>query len=154
MTTLIHCIYTSTATTSFSAAQLAELLRKARISNEAAGITGMLLFTEQSFFQILEGQESDVDSCYARIQLDPRHTKLTRIIREVIAQRSFGEWTMGFANPAPDAVRAIDGLNDFFGENSCFDGLDPGRAKRLLTAFATGRWRSTLSGPPGAAVRT
>jgi hypothetical protein len=149
---LIHCIYTSTAKAGFSAAQLAELLRRARIRNQAAGITGMLLYTEGSFFQALEGEAGDVDDCYARIQVDPRHGKVTRIIREAIARRSFSDWTMGFSEVTPNALSEIDGLNDFFGDKSCFDGLDSGRAKKLLTAFAAGRWRSTLSEPPGSQV--
>jgi len=152
MTTLIHCIYTSAATADFSAAQLTELLHKARVANAAVGITGMLLYSEGNFFQVLEGQASDVDACYARINLDRRHTKLTRIIREIISHRSFGEWTMGFANPERDALRAIEGLNDFFEGQTCFEQLDPGRAKKLLAAFALGRWRSTLSGPPSKGV--
>lgn len=152
MADLIHCIYTSTAKAGFSAAQLAELLRRARVRNQAAGITGMLLYSERSFFQVLEGNVGDVDACYTRIQLDPRHGKVTRIIRETIARRSFGDWTMGFSEVAPNALNEIDGLNDFFGDKSCFDGLDSGRAKKLLTAFAAGRWRNTLSEPPASQV--
>ena len=148
MADLIHCIYTSTAKAGFGAAQLAELLRLARARNQATEITGMLLYSERSFFQAIEGKATDVDACFARIQLDPRHGKVTRIIREAIARRSFGDWTMGFSEVTPNALNEIEGLNDFFGDKSCFDGLDSGRAKKLLTAFAAGRWRTTLSEPP------
>ncbi len=127
---------------------LALLLRRARAKNQAADISGMLLYSECSFFQVLEGPASAVDACFARIQVDPRHARETRIVREVIAHRSFGDWTMGFSPVLQETQERVEGLNDFFDGRACFDGLDRGRAKKLLVAFGAGRWRSTLSDLP------
>ena len=57
----------------------------------------MLLFIEGSFFQILEGAAQTVTRLYDVILNDSRHTRVTQIIREPIASRSFSEWTMGFS---------------------------------------------------------
>jgi hypothetical protein len=40
-------------------------------------------------------------------------------------------------------VAGIIGANDFFGKKTCFDELSAGRAKKLLAAFADGRWRTS-----------
>jgi hypothetical protein len=51
---------------------------------------------------------------------------------------------MGYPKLENRELRAIVGGNDFFSEGSCLDGLQTGRAKKLLAAFATGRWRSRI----------
>jgi Sensors of blue-light using FAD len=140
---LEHIIYASVAAQDFGAPQLAELLQKARTANERLGLTGMLLHTDSdgSFFQVLEGEPSAIDQLLQKLNLDKRHSNLTLIIREPIAERAFAGWTMGFASVSPEKLRKIPGLNDFFRAGSCFTELDSGRAKKLLAAFAEGRWR-------------
>ena len=140
---LEHMIYASVATQDFGAPQLTELLNKARVANEGVGLTGMLLHSDSdgSFFQVLEGEPAAIDRLLQKLQLDKRHSHLTIIIREPIAERAFADWSMGFASVSPEKLRKIPGLNDFFKEGSCFTQLDSGRAKKLLAAFAEGRWR-------------
>lgn len=147
MPSLIHLIYASVATQEFGAGDLAYLLQQSREPNARTGLTGMLLFSDGSFFQVLEGEAKEVDKLYQKLHQDKRHTQLTLIIREPIAARSFGCWSMGFSHISPEELGAIDGLNDFFQEGSCFAELDAGRAKKLLAAFANGRWRVRLMGP-------
>jgi len=122
-----------------------ELLRKARNKNASLNVTGMLLFIDGCFFQILEGPAEQVDQIYATISADDRHGKVTTIIREPIAQRDFNEWTMGYVGLTPDEAGEIDGLNDFFTNGQSISDLDSGRAKKLLQAFKQGRWRVRLS---------
>ena len=151
MSDLMHCIYASAATRLFETAELTALLQGARKHNDAAGLTGMLLYTEGSFFQVLEGAPDAVESLYARIERDKRHEQVTKIVAEAIPSRSFGQWTMGFSQVSRKELALISGSNDFFSGSSCFIGLDSGRAKKLLSAFREGRWRKTLAGAPTAA---
>ena len=148
MPPLEHLVYASVAAQKFDASQLAELLQKARAANERAGLTGMLLHTDSdgSFFQVLEGEPAAIDQLVGKLRLDKRHSHLTTIIREPIAKRSFGSWSMGFSSVSPEELTKIDGLNDFFDGGSCFLQLDTGRTKKLLAAIAEGRWRVKLSG--------
>ena len=143
MPAMEHVIYASVAAVDFGAPQLAELLEKARAANELVGLTGMLLHSDAdgSFFQVLEGEPEAIDRLLNKLSADKRHSHLTIIIREPIAERAFADWTMGFASVSPEKLRKIPGLNDFFKEGSCFTELDSGRAKKLLAAFAEGRWR-------------
>ena len=142
---LILVIYTSAATQYFDPNTLLALLEKARAKNASLGVTGMLLFENGSFFQILEGPEAAVDSLYKTIAQDNRHEKVVTIIREPIAKRAFAEWTMGLADVSLQNLDEIVGLNDFFSSGKSFDGTNPGRAKKLLDAFRQGRWRSKVS---------
>jgi hypothetical protein len=152
MPTLIHLIYASTALEHFGTEQLTDLLRQSREANERVNLTGMLLFSDGNFFQVLEGEPAAVDKLYEKLQQDKRHVQVTLIVKEAIASRSFGDWSMGFSSISPEQLETVEGLNDFFSAGSCFAQLDTGRAKKLLAAFASGRWRASLMGPtrPGA----
>lgn len=142
MVQLIHLIYASVATLDFGEAQLAELLQQSREANKRLGLTGILLYSEGSFFQVLEGEPTVVDQLYERIIADKRHERAILIIREPIAKRSFGSWSMGFSRISRKQLRNVEGLNDFFHSGSCFIQLDAGRAKKLLAAFGEGCWRA------------
>lgn len=148
MTDLISYVYNSAAAVDFSESDLLELLEKSRNKNAANGVTGILLFVDGCFFQILEGPVEQIESLVTLIQEDARHTKMTQIIREPIAQRSFSAWTMGFAQITSEELGQIDGLNDFFAEQKVLTDIDAGRAKKLLHAFSKGRWRVKLSSIP------
>jgi hypothetical protein len=143
MSPLIHCIYASAAR-DFTDPALHDLLRQARLRNTKAAVTGMLLYTTGSFFQVIEGAPAIVDAMFARIAKDPRHEKVTVINRERIAHRSFEDWSMGYTALSREDLQLIVGSNDFFEGNSCYLGLGNGRAKKLLRAFAQGRWRVQL----------
>jgi hypothetical protein len=143
---LIHCIYASRALAAPDEAEAQALLDHARRKNTALGITGMLLQIEDSFFQVLEGEADAVDSVYRVIAQDPRHDRVTQIIREPIVQRSFADWSMGFAAVKREQVRAVIGANDFFGSAQCMECINPGRAKKLLLSFRSGRWRTEHTG--------
>jgi hypothetical protein len=151
MPSLEHLIYASVATQAFGASQLTQLLEKSRASNGRLGLTGMLLHSDSdgSFFQVIEGGHAAVDNLLQKLLLDGRHSHLTMIIREPIAERSFDGWTMGFSSVSPEKLRKIPGLNDFFQKGSSFTDLDAGRAKKLLAAFAEGRWRPKHLGATG-----
>ncbi|MDA0269333.1 MAG: BLUF domain-containing protein, partial [Cyanobacteria bacterium] len=82
MSPLIHLIYSSAATRPFQDDELVELLAHSRAKNARCGITGMLLYDNGSFFQILEGSSEAVDQLYQSIAQDERHTKAVVIIRE------------------------------------------------------------------------
>jgi len=142
---MIHCIYASTASRAYGPQELADLLTVARARNLERGVSGVLLHIDGNFFQVLEGQAEVVDALYERIARDPRHARVTLIVRERIARRAFADWSMGFAEIASAQLSDTLGLNDFFDGGSYLDRLTPGRAKKLLTAFAAGRWRQAAA---------
>lgn len=138
---LTHIIYASSASPGFHDADLVPILNAARIKNARLNVTGMLLYTAGSFFQVIEGEASVLDELLRTITADPRHTNVTKIIEEPISERDFEAWTMGYSAVSVSDLNLLDGFGDFFREGDTFNDLPAGRAKKLLAAFAGGRWR-------------
>ena len=90
MTGLIQCIYSSAATPEFKEYEITPFLEKIRTANAKCGVTGMLLYIEGSFFQILEGPQDIVETLVQKIESDPQHKRVTIIVKEAVAARSFG----------------------------------------------------------------
>lgn len=143
---LSHLIYASTAVPGLDASDLKSILQAARSNNARLSVTGMLLYTSGSFFQVLEGDESVLMDLFSLISLDPRHRNVSQIIKEPIAERAFSEWTMGFSEMDRSDLEGLEGLDDFFQKDDSLINLQPGRAKKLLAAFSQGRWRARLEG--------
>ena len=102
----------------------------------------MLLYCEGNFFQVLEGEEDAVHAIYETIKRDPRHSDIVKIIEEGISERSFGDWSMGLMTATQKQIQEeVEGFNDFFQGGSCLRDVDRGRSRKLLEAFAKGRWR-------------
>jgi len=141
---LIQLIYSSTATHALARGEIEALLSQSREKNARLGITGMLLYIDRSFFQVLEGEEEIIDALFSTISGDRRHTKVTTIIREAVKERAFPDWSMGYADISAGDADAIVGENDFFRKGESLDRLTQGRAKKLLLAFKEGRWRAHL----------
>ncbi len=140
---LIHCIYCSAATNqNLSNDELEEILEQSRVNNASREITGMLLFESGAFFQVLEGEEADVEALYSKIERDPRHHSVRKLITEEIEERAFGEWSMGYPRVTKKDLEEIPGLNDFFAQGKSFMQMGAGRAKTLIGAFQQGRWRA------------
>ncbi|QKG58011.1 BLUF domain-containing protein [Hymenobacter sp. BRD128] len=85
----------------FSEPQLQQLLGQARAFNARHGLTGILLYGQDQFFQVLEGDQLTVHALYARIQQDPRHRDVTTLVDKAIAQRSFADWSMAYHTLPP-----------------------------------------------------
>jgi EAL domain-containing protein (putative c-di-GMP-specific phosphodiesterase class I) len=142
---LTQVVYCSTATKKLTRDKLEGLLRISQRRNEKLGITGMLLSAGRSFLQVIEGEKKNVDQLVSSIEKDDRHRNITVIIREPIAKRSFGEWTMGYADLRTVDVESIVGTNYFILQDEPLTHIEQGRARKLLDLFKKGRWRAKIS---------
>jgi Sensors of blue-light using FAD. len=102
---MFHLIYTSRARQDFGAADLKKLLTHSRSNNDSVNVTGMLIYHNEAFLQVLEGDESSVRKIFKRIEKDPRHAGLVtlRSQKSFGERRIFGDWSMGFANASNNA---------------------------------------------------
>ena len=62
--------------------------------NATSGITGSLLFVDDSFIQILEGPSDGVEETFERICRDFRHTDVQLVDLVNVPERRFPEWGM------------------------------------------------------------
>ncbi len=143
---LVHCIYCSASNDpNLDEDGLQTILDQSRNNNNKIDVTGILLYHAGSFFQVLEGDRKVVDTLYDKIEKDPRHNNLLKLIVEPIEERAFEKWTMGYPKISQKDLASIPGLNDFFTQGKSYLELEEGRAKLLLSAFKSGQWRSALS---------
>lgn len=97
---LVRCLYASRAASGTSAAVLDDILTQSRRNNPAKGITGLLCVSDHVFIQLLEGGRDEVCDLYNAIVRDARHEHVRLLAFDEIAQRQFGNWTMGQVNLA------------------------------------------------------
>jgi len=101
---MYELVYTSVAQSDFSDAELAALLSQSRENNARLGISGLLLYANREFVQLLEGEEHSVQSLYQGIRQDPRHTSVEVLHEGPIDVRAFAQWSMAF--------RAVENINE------------------------------------------
>lgn len=68
---LTTLIYRSQVDPAWPLIDLDALIHRASGKNMPLGITGILLFNGQQFFQVLEGNEEILESLFSAIQCDP-----------------------------------------------------------------------------------
>ncbi len=111
---LIHLIYISSATSWPSEDDLKKLLEQARARNIKQNLTGMLLYDNATYMQVLEGAPEDVHGVYASILKDERNTGNVILIEEEISERSFPNWSMGFKDLSSCTPEELPGFVDIF----------------------------------------
>lgn len=134
---MFFLIYVSSAVMPFSRSELVELLAKSHENNAALDVSGMLLYKDGNFMQVLEGEEEVVRNLYAKIGLDPRHRGLLIILQGSLEERQFPDWSMGFRDlNAADAI-STPGYNEFLNTPLTDEkfSLDPTRSQKLLMVF-------------------
>jgi hypothetical protein len=96
---LVRLLYASRLDPARDGAEIIEsILSQSRDKNPALGITGVLCHGGGVFMQVLEGGRAPVNALYNRIAADKRHREVTLLHYEEIAERRFGNWTMGQVN--------------------------------------------------------
>jgi len=143
---LYQLIYISTAVQPFGERELSELLRHSRRSNQTRGLTGMLLYHEGSFLQVLEGPKQEVLRLYARIERDPRHVTSRVLLRGEVPERSFAGWAMGFYRTTSESEAELQGFPDVLAHGFAERvRQEPDRARTALLAFRRDAWRPHVS---------
>jgi hypothetical protein len=139
---LQQIIYTSAALDDFSEVDLSRLLLKARPRNAALDVTGMLLYHDRSFLQVLEGDPTHVAQVFERIRHDRRHTRILTIMNRAVEERQFRDWAMGFV-ALKELASSLPGYSDYLrhrGDVTRAGGL----ADKVLSQFRDGRYRNSV----------
>jgi hypothetical protein len=133
---ITQLIYISRATQILSSSDLLLLLKQANVRNKNLSITGMLLYKDQSFMQLLEGPSDSVKQVFHSIKNDHRHKRITLISEKVVESRLFKGWGMGFTDIEREKL-SLEGFVDYFSDPSSIKGLveRPSDALDLLTHF-------------------
>ena len=135
---LIQLIYLSSLADIKLEPEIGKILESSVRRNEANGITGMLLYANGNFMQVLEGEQQAVEDTYARICADPRHYDIIDLIKAPIAQRQFAQWSMGYQHLSAEFLRKFPSYALFFmfRANDGAIRAEPGIALDLLRQFS------------------
>ena len=112
-TNLKYLVYVSKESRKLSPTDLDEILAASQRYNDANKVSGILLYVEGRFFQVLEGPGDEVDQLYQTISKDPRHTESTIIAQGELQQRFFKGWNMRFNKVSEDEFALLTGVRKF-----------------------------------------
>lgn len=101
-------VYVSAASWKLSQDEIDAILAAARRENPAHGVTGMLLYADLGFLQVLEGPKDGVEFIYQRILGDKRHRAQRILVDQDANERLFAQWSMGFDRPDPRRAKDSD----------------------------------------------
>lgn len=97
---MFYLIYSSKAVPQISENELRDIISAAERNNRENNITGLLIFYNGTFIQMLEGDESAVMETFDKIEEDERHTAVLKLFSGNEEKRHFPDWKM--------ALRVVD----------------------------------------------
>lgn len=141
MSRLHQLVYVSAARHPFSPEELDHLLEQSRRHNGRNGLTGLLLYEDGSFLQLLEGPEQAVRTTFSRIAQDHRHHRVMTVHEVDVDERSFPAWSMGYPRLGAAGSMRPEGYADFFAQAKNAE-AQPAKtvAQQIVNAFRQGRW--------------
>ncbi|KAA1243276.1 BLUF domain-containing protein [Aquimarina sp. RZ0] len=88
--------YVSTTNPELSDAEIQELLDFVKQNNRHQNFTGVLMYSDGNFFQVLEGEKKEVSIMFEKIKLDSRHHSMIMIFDREITKSSFTNYDTAF----------------------------------------------------------
>jgi hypothetical protein len=92
---IYRVLYTSQCSPEVNEEEVFKIIKHAQEKNTAQGITGMMLYVDDNFIQVLEGEKEQVKALYQKISMDQRHFAIKTVLEGFIPKRLFENWTMG-----------------------------------------------------------
>ncbi len=108
---IFHLSYVSTASECLKFDDFRKILESANHNNNEKNITGILVYCNNHFFQILEGNKEDVLSIYENILVDRRHDNLIKLQEGYSEKRQFERWEMAFKSYNTE-LQQLDNFNN------------------------------------------
>ena len=139
MKDLIHLVYVSFSVKNLTEKDLEELLVDIRQRNKLQKVTGLLLYNDGTFIQLIEGKSGIIQNLYEKIQNDRRHSNVVLLLEESIKKRAFPDWTMGYYKLSKEQSGKIPGDSDFMHSTDSVKLIESTsyEAMKLLNSFKT-----------------
>jgi hypothetical protein len=92
---LSQLVYVSNRKPNCTAEEIEKILVACKKNNPPLNITGVLLYSDTKFIQLVEGEAKVIMELYDKIKKDPRHSNAMMISYNPIQEKSFPSWHMG-----------------------------------------------------------
>jgi hypothetical protein len=125
---MYYLVYKSSARQSLTHLQLVEILQSSHRNNSLLGVTGMLLYCQGKFLQVLEGERDIVHNLFLKIVKNPLHTDASVLLEGGISHRNFESWVMGYKSLDDAELLSLSGFKNidyFFDTTSINDDSHP-----------------------------
>ena len=99
------------------------------------GVTGILYFGKNTFFQCLEGERAEVNRTYNRLIPDPRHLDSVLLSYAPVNDRLFADWDMAYLDAADENIKNIITIYSKLGEFKAGE-LSDRQADNLIVDFS------------------
>ncbi len=97
LTIMWHTIsYVSTCDKNLKDIDIHNLLNFVKEHNNNNNITGILMYSEGNFFQIIEGEKKTIIDLFEKIKLDSRHYNIIKIFSRESSNKAFSEYDSSF----------------------------------------------------------
>jgi hypothetical protein len=124
--------YISNQTEPLSDTDLNALFNYILKNNPPREITGILLFNNGIFLQVLEGEKEVLKILYKSIKADKRHHKILTIFNQPIEKRIFSDYNAGFSIlKSKRDLKNLNGYLSLFEEKEKY----PSNVQELLKPF-------------------
>ncbi len=126
--------YVSTVDPNLAKGEIEEILHLSSLNNNNDNITGLLLYSNGNFFQVLEGEKELILELFEKIKQDSRHYDLITIFKKTIPVQNFHTYENQFLS-----LEATYSSNDLDLYASQVEKLDPGiqtSVKYILNKFS------------------
>lgn len=80
--------------------EIKDIVTQARVRNAERAVSGVLIFTEARFAQVIEGPETAIDALMEKITRDPRHEQVTVVREDALGERRYADWSMAYSGPS------------------------------------------------------
>jgi hypothetical protein len=130
-TSLHRLLYVSAAVAKMSVVDLEKVLADSRARNREAAVTGLLLYSDGDFMQMLEGPRGHVLETYSRIERNPLHRGQIVLINSEANERLFAEWSMAYSQATWNQLSDV--------QAACRK--SPADALAVLRGFVHDHWR-------------
>lgn len=103
--------YVSTANLDLQEQGVKDIMSKANEFNTYENITGLLLYNESNFFQLLEGEKKTVQELYSKIIKDSRHHDIIKFLEKPVSKPAFDGYMTDFITDTKKCNRLL--LKDY-----------------------------------------
>lgn len=95
---LSQLVYVSNRKPVCTQEEIDKILASCKKNNPGLDITGVLLYSDTKFIQLVEGESKVIMNLYDKIKKDPRHSNPMMISYGPIKEKTFPAWHMGTKN--------------------------------------------------------
>ncbi len=101
---MLELVYCSKAKQNTDSIKIVDILKTSRAYNQKFNTTGCLVFHNDIFVQIIEGDSKNIHQLFQNIEKDDRHYDVNLLWEGHIPKRNFSDWSMAFHDLGEDVI--------------------------------------------------